>query len=196
LLAYGNYITFRIPFDTCPCRFESRRCPPGTQHSNRHSYFKFIEVFFLMIRILVGIVSLFVLGFALACSSTDTVSNSNANFNANQVVGVGNVNVDPNNLPEGLSASPVPPSSNTTPGIPDPKAANAVPKGTTPTPGIPSAEELKKGMKPGATPTPGIPSPDEIRRQMQGNANAGTPTTSGESMMRSRKSPRPVNGQR
>ena len=33
--------TFRIPFDTCPCRFERRRRPPEAQPSNRHSYFKF-----------------------------------------------------------------------------------------------------------------------------------------------------------
>ncbi|HKX83486.1 MAG TPA: hypothetical protein VJL58_04635, partial [Pyrinomonadaceae bacterium] len=55
-----------------------------------------------------------------ACSS----SGSNSNTNANQGAGAGNVTVDANNLPEGLSTSPVPPSANTTPGIPDPKNVN------------------------------------------------------------------------
>ena len=68
----------------------------------------------------------------------------------------------------------IPPSLNTTPGIPDPKVANNVPKGVTPTPGIPSPDELKKPFKPGATPTPGIPDPETLRKQMQrqGNVNA------------------------
>jgi hypothetical protein len=132
--------------------------------------------------------------FAVACgSSTET----NSNVNVNQTVGTGNVTVDPNNLPEGLSASPIPPSANTTPGIPDPKNANAIPKGATPTPGIPSPADLKKPFKPGATPTPGIPSPEELRRQMQRstnvNVNAQPPAGDEQMMMKSRKSPRPVN---
>ena len=122
------------------------------------------------------------------CSS-DTATNANTN----QTVGIGNVNIDANNLPEGLSASPVPPSANTTPGIPDPKAANSVPKGATPTPGIPSPAELRKPLKPGATPTPGIPDPETLRKQMQRSGNTGAAAASEDTMMKSRKSPTPVN---
>ena len=102
------------------------------------------------------------------CSSVD----SNANANAN--VGVGAVNLDPNNLPEGLSTTPIQPSGNSTPGIPDPANANKVPAGGTPTPGIPDPANLRKPFKPGATPTPGIPDPETLRKQMQGNSNSGT----------------------
>lgn len=73
---------------------------------------------------------------------------------------------DTKNLPPEFSTSPVPPSGNSTPGIPDPKTinANALPeKGATPIPGIPSQEELNKPVKKGATPTPGIPSEEEIK---------------------------------
>lgn len=115
-----------------------------------------------------------------ACSS------SNSNTNANHA-GNGNVNVDANHLPEGLSTSPVPPSTNTTPGIPAPGEANNLPKGTTPTPGIPSAEELRKPMKPGATPTPGIPSPEELRKQMQRQSNVNTVTSDDSQMMMKKK---------
>ena len=112
--------------------------------------------------------ALFTAMLAGACAS----SGANSNANSNQSAGVGNVSVDANNLPEGLSASPMPPSTNTTPGIPDPKEANNVPKGATPTPGIPSPDEMKKPFKPGATPTPGIPDPETLRKQMQRQVNA------------------------
>ncbi len=141
-----------------------------------------------MSRVLFALVLLSYAVFISACSSsTDTNANTNT-------VGVGNVTVDANNLPEGLSASPLPPSANTTPGIPDPKAANVIQKGATPTPGIPDPAELKKPFKPGATPTPGIPSPEELRRQMQRNVNVNAPvSTGGDMMMKGRKSPAPVN---
>lgn len=130
----------------------------------------------------------------VSVSACGSATNSNTNANTNQVVGAGNVNVDPNNLPEGLSTSPIPPSANTTPGIPDPKAANQVPKGATPTPGIPDPETLKKPFKPGATPTPGIPDPQTLRRQMQGNVNINAAgPASGDTMMKSRRDARPVN---
>lgn len=142
-----------------------------------------------MSRVFVLIALLIIASFLSACGST---ANTNANANANQ----GPVAVDANNLPEGLSTSPVPPSGNSTPGIPDPKNANNVPKGATPTPGIPSPDELKKPFKPGATPTPGIPSPEEIRRQMQRSTNVNInaqPPAGSDTMMMKRKSPRPVN---
>ena len=145
-----------------------------------------------MSKVLILLFALGVASFIAACGSTPE-----SNVNNNQAVGNGNLTVvDNNNLPEGLSASPVPPSSNTTPGIPDPKVANAVPKGATPTPGIPDPAELRKPFKPGATPTPGIPSPEEIRRQMNRpatNVNAPLPAGSDTMMMKGRKSPRPVN---
>jgi hypothetical protein len=102
-------------------------------------------------------------------------SNSNTNTNANLGAGQGNLAVDANNLPEGLSTQPIPPSANTTPGIPAPGEANNVPKGATPTPGIPSAEELKKPFKPGATPTPGIPDPATLRKQIPSMMKKKTP---------------------
>jgi hypothetical protein len=144
-----------------------------------------------MLRVLILSAVLSFAIFGLACGSS-----TNTNTNANQTVGAGNVSVDANNLPEGLSSSPVPPSANTTPGIPDPKAANNVPKGATPTPGIPDPETLKKPFKPGATPTPGIPSPEELRRQMNRSANVNVnarPATSGDDQMMMRKKPGPVN---
>lgn len=67
-------------------------------------------------------------------------------------------------MPEGLNPTQVPPSANSTPGIPP--VVTSLPKGATPTPGIPSEAELKKGLKPGVTPTPGIPSEAELRKAM------------------------------
>jgi hypothetical protein len=117
--------------------------------------------------------------FISSCSSVD----SNANTNT---AGVGNVAVDANNLPEGLSTTPIQPSGNSTPGIPDPANANKLPVGGTPTPGIPDPANLRKPFKPGATPTPGIPSPEEMRRQMQRNNS----NVSGETMMK-KSTPKP-----
>jgi hypothetical protein len=126
-------------------------------------------------------------GIAASAACTTTTPNSNSNQNTNI-----NVSVDVNNLPPGLTASPLPPSTNTTPGIPPANQVNAVPKGATPTPGIPDPKTLNKPMKPGATPTPGIPSPEELRRQMQQpvpNINAPRPEGSGDMMMKGRKRP-------
>jgi len=140
------------------------------------------KVFFLVVLLSIAT-------FVGACSSA-----SESNLNANNSAGTGNVVLDANKLPEGLSNSPLPPSANTTPGIPDPKAANNVPKGATPTPGIPDPAEMKKPFKPGATPTPGIPSPEELRRQMQRtNVNVNAPVEGDTMMMKGRKKPGPVN---
>lgn len=128
-------------------------------------------------------------------SAGGSTSSNTANTNAKNTNSNGFTNVDANNLPPGLSASPITPGTNTAPGIPA-NSAN-VPKGATPTPGIPDPKTLGKPVKPGATPTPGIPSPEEIRRQMQqkgpSNVNTPGPPPSGESMMRGRKQPKPVN---
>ena len=100
----------------------------------------------------------------LACEPTTTETNIS---NTSQV--------DTKTLPPEFSTSPVPPSANSTPGIPDPKSvdANASPeKGAAATPGIPSQAELNKPVKKGATPTPGIPSEEEIKA----GKNRGTMT--------------------
>jgi hypothetical protein len=135
--------------------------------------------------------SLFLLVLATFLSACGT-SGSNSNADSNQSAGAANVNVDPNNLPEGLSTSPIPPSANTTPGIPDPKNANSLPKGATPTPGIPDPETLRKPFKPGATPTPGIPDPETLRKQMQKQSNVtAPPPVEGDTMMRKKSTPKP-----
>src|SRR5215218_554411 len=141
-----------------------------------------------MSKVLVTLFLISSAAFISACSSAE----SNTNANANSVVGAGNVNVDANNLPPGFSTSPIAPSANTTPGIPDPKEANNVPKGT-PTPGIPDAANMRKPFKPGATPTPGIPDPETLRRQMQGNKSVtGPPPVQGDQpMMKKRTTPTP-----
>ena len=146
------------------CRFGRRRCPPGTQPLNRHKYFYSREAV-LMIRIFALFLFLTAATFFAACGSAPA---NNANVNSNRAV-----TLDNNNLPPGLSTSPVPITGTPTPGIP--ATPMSVPKGATPTPGIPSPEELKKPMKPGVTPTPGIPSPEEIRKQMGMQPKDGTP---------------------
>ncbi|HKX84774.1 MAG TPA: hypothetical protein VJL58_11180 [Pyrinomonadaceae bacterium] len=120
-------------------------------------------------------------GIHVGCGSSTAGNNSNKYAeplpqNANVVA-----NIDANNLPPGMSASPIPPSAESTPGIPDPANANVSPSpGATPTPGIPDPETLKQPVKPGATPTPGIPSPEELRRQLQRSANGMPPSTKGD----------------
>lgn len=96
----------------------------------------------------------------------------NATVNANSGANV-MTNIDPKNMPPGLSSSPLPPSTNTTPGIPDPKTMNAniLPKGATPTPGIPDPKNAGKPLPKGATPTPGIPDPETLKKQMNRPAN-------------------------
>ena len=115
----------------------------------------------------------FILTSAALCFSacgggaTDRV-NSNTAVNANAANNMsGPVQLDPANMPPGLSPSPI-----ATPASPN---SNSTPKGT-PTPGIPSPEELKRRQKQGAgtTPTPGIPSAEEIRRSM-GQQPSSTP---------------------
>jgi len=166
-------------FDSCPCRFESRRCLPGTQPSSRHSYFKIkklkIWVFIITmtkIILLITIGLLFI--FNLACQS-GTTPDANAN-SANTVT-----NIDQKNLPPGFSTVPITPSGNSTPGIPDPNSANVVipSKGGTPIPGIPA--NPGKPLTKGPTPIPGIPDAATLKKQMNGslaNANASNPPRS------------------
>ena len=107
---------------------------------------------------------------AAGCGGVVT-DNTNANTANSNVF----VNIDPANMPPGLSTSPIQPGANSTPGISPANAMTNVPSNVSPAPGIPSADELKKPQKPGTTPTPGIPSQDELKRQMNkppANANA------------------------
>lgn len=125
---------------------------------------------------------------AMACgSAADTNSNRSGDSNRQS-------NLDPGNLPPGLSPQPIQPSGNSTPGIPPANAINAVPKGATPTPGIPDPANINKPLKPGATPTPGIPDAETLRRQMnQVRPNANVPPPPANTRPNERKMPGPVN---
>ena len=114
--------------------------------------------------------------FAAACGGASNTSGNAAN-NANSAPTANgsraNVqNVDPKNLPPGLSTSPIPPSSNSTPGIPAPGNANAVPKGTTPTPGIPDPKNINRPVRNSNAngPRASVPDEESIRKMMQGTA--------------------------
>ena len=131
---------------------------------------------FLMFLAFFGIVLI-----SIGCGSTTEANSNTAVTNAN-VSNARMQNVDANNLPPGLSASPLAPVGNNVPGISPANAANSLPKGTTPTPGIPDPSTIGKPMKPGVTPTPGIPDPatlkkqmEEIRRRMNSNSNQAQP---------------------
>ena len=102
---------------------------------------------------------------SFGCSS-ETAPNANSVNGANSTI----TNIDPKNMPPGLSGNVITPSGNSTPGIPNPQNAN-VAKGTTPTPGIPA--NPGKPLPKGATPTPGIPDPANINRQMN-SSSTGT----------------------
>jgi hypothetical protein len=111
---------------------------------------------------------IFLIGLASAGCPTANAPNSNA-------AGPANANAAaPVNVPPEFKTSPLAPSGNATPGIPDPNSinANSVPKGATPTPGIPDPKTLNKTPVPkGATPTPGIPDPKAAREQMNKTVN-------------------------
>ena len=114
-----------------------------------------------MLRNVLLIVFLGLMAINLSCQSSANAVNTNSNTNA--------IIVNQASLPPGFSTSPIPPSSNKTPGIPDPKTINMnnIPKGTTPTPGIPDLSKLGKNLSKGTTPTPGIPDPKTIQKQMK-----------------------------
>ncbi len=135
--------------------------------------------------------------FSFACGGAANTANTNASTGANTTAtnpAPVAVNLDPANLPPGLSASPIQQPAN----VPGVNSNGAVPKGATPTPGIPDGSKIRPA-KPGATPTPGIPSPEEIRK-MLGKPPANTnPTNSSQPMMKSNpptmmKSNRPLPG--
>jgi hypothetical protein len=110
-----------------------------------------------MLRTILLILLFTLIAINLSCQTANTI---NTNSNANAII------VNQSSLPPGFSTSPIQPSGNTTPGIPDPKTINAnnSPKGT-PTPGIPDPSKLGKNLPKGATPTPGIPDPNTLKTQ-------------------------------
>lgn len=72
-------------------------------------------------------------------------------------------------IPPGFSTSPLPPSTNTIPGIPDPKSinANSLTRGNTSIPGIPNPKTIGKTPVPKKTPPiPGIPDEETLKKQM------------------------------
>jgi hypothetical protein len=106
---------------------------------------------------------LFILALGAACQTTSAPTIENANTNIGKLPNSA-VTVDPKNMPEGLSTSPITPNPNgtPTPGIPDPKNINVnMPKGAT-TPGIPDLKTMKNANLPKGTQTPGIPDPAKL----------------------------------
>ena len=122
---------------------------------------QFYQGCFMLRRILYFLVSC-LLTMNLACSPNQS-SDANAN-----VVSPSNTNA-PTNMPPGLSTSPVPLTTNSTPGIPDPKkieTSNTTKRGA-PTPGIPDPKTIGKTPLPkGTTPTPGIPDAETLKKQL------------------------------
>ena len=103
---------------------------------------------------------------AFACAGGPPQNSANTNMNGTIT------NLDTNNMPPGLSTSPLPINGNT-PGIPDPSQVNINMKaGGTPTPGIPDPANARITPNPKGTPTPGIPSEAEIKKMM----NSGNQT--------------------
>lgn len=132
------------------------------------------------------LLSFSVLGLACGGSETTVNTSSNSPLNANGVNINTAVKLDPANMPPGLSATPLPPSANKTPGIP--ASGAPLPPSANKTPGIPSPEEIKRGVKPGLTPTPGIPDPANIRKQLnQPTSNMRPPAKSDVPMMKSNR---------
>ena len=102
--------------------------------------------------------------FNLSCQNTAS-PNSNTNILTNAAV-------EPANLPPGISVSPLPADSSSTPGIPDPANVNVNTrkKDGTPIPGIPDDKNLGKPLPKGKTPIPGIPDEKTFKEQMNKSA--------------------------
>ena len=106
-----------------------------------------------MLRKFSFVLMCFSLAATLACSRAET-SNSNART-ANQI--------DPANMPPGLSTNAITPSANTTPGIS--VNGNKIPAGNIP--GIPDPSTIGKTPQPKNTPPiPGIPDQETLKKQM------------------------------
>jgi len=101
-------------------------------------------------------------GFNLAACGSAGETTGNANVNAANAIVITNQQ----QLPEGITTSPLPVSGNT-PGIPANAVVvnmNSLPKGATPIPGI-DPKKANQPLKPGGTPTPGIPDPKTMQKQ-------------------------------
>jgi hypothetical protein len=141
-----------------------------------------------MSKIILFVLICLSISFNIACSS-ETATNANSANKANVVT-----NIDPKNMPPGLSGNVITPSGNSTPGIPSQQNINAVTKGATPTPGIPA--DPGKPLPKGATPTPGIPDPATLKKQMNSSSTASNtapasnqPMTDGDSRPRTVQKP-------
>jgi hypothetical protein len=116
-----------------------------------------------MLRKFLFVLFCFILGLNLAAcggAATETTGNANANSGNSAVI------TNPQQLPEGITTSPLPISGNT-PGIPANVTVtnmNAMPKGATPIPGI-DPKKANQPFKPGGTPIPGIPDPKTMQKQ-------------------------------
>ena len=139
----------------------------------------------IILPVFIGLVCLL----NLACQSA---TSPNANANAANTA----TNIDPKDMPPGLSTAPITPSGNSTPGISDTNSmnANVPPKGATPTPGIPDPKDAGKPLPKGATPTPGIPDPETLKkqanRQIQ-NTNSANPSGTDANLQASGSEDRP-----
>ena len=134
-----------------------------------------------MSKIKITVIAIALAG-SFGCGAAGT-SNSNTSTNTNAPV---EIKLDPNNMPPGLSATPLPMNGKLPEGI----SINGAPPppGRTPTPGIPSAEEIKKGVKIGRTPIPGIPDPETLRKQMgYPPVNVNAPPKNDQTMMKSNR---------
>jgi hypothetical protein len=132
-----------------------------------------------MSKIKVIIAILLALVGSYGCGASGT-SNSNTSTNTN---GPAEIKLDPNNMPPGLSTTPLPMNGPMPPGISlkpvEPEPGKRIP-------GIPTAEEIKKGVKIGKTPIPGIDS-EAARRQLgYPPANFNAPPK-GDIMMKSNR---------
>lgn len=133
----------------------------------------------------------------MACGSAqDSNPNMNVtNLNASEADANRAVNIDPANLPEGLSTKPIDPANHSAPGIPVNGQVNVNIDPNANIPGIPNSSDINKPMKPGSKPTPGIPDEETLRRQLkQVHDNANVPPTSQNApgSTGARKNPRPV----
>lgn len=134
--------------------------------------------------------------FAGCGSASD--ANSNAAANNSGISNTRLQNVDPKDLPPGLSASPLAPAANGAPGPGPINAANGNVKGAS-TPGLPDPANVAKPAKPGDPRPEGIPDDatmkkqmEEIRKRLNSNSNQPQPppppgASDGQMMRKQRK---------
>jgi hypothetical protein len=137
----------------------------------------------MMSRIQVALIAGALAG-SIGCGAAGT-SNSNTGTNTNGPI---EIKLDPNNMPAGLSTSPIPTPADGK--LPEGISINgAPPQSRGPIPGIPSPDQLKKGIKPGTKSTPGIPDPETLRKQLGYPSANVNPPPNGATMMKSKRKP-------